>query len=81
VAKRTGTAFAQGSVTIDRIQTAMEIDRRLADLETRARLAGTASGTGFVYPVTLDRVALWAQGLSGRGFVLVPASAIVAKTN
>ncbi|HEX2592273.1 MAG TPA: divergent polysaccharide deacetylase family protein, partial [Rhizomicrobium sp.] len=30
VAKRTGTAFAQGSVTIDRIQTAMEIDRRLA---------------------------------------------------
>jgi polysaccharide deacetylase 2 family uncharacterized protein YibQ len=81
VAKRTGTAFAQGAVTIDRIQTAMEIDRRLSELETRARANGSASGTGFVYPVTMERVALWAQGLNGRGFVLVPASAIVARSN
>ncbi len=81
VAHRTGTAFAQGATTIDRIQTAMEIDRRLSDLETRARATGSASGTGFVYPVTMERVALWAQGLQGRGFVLVPASAIVARSN
>jgi polysaccharide deacetylase 2 family uncharacterized protein YibQ len=81
VAKRAGTAFAQSSVNIDRIQTAMEIDRRLADLETRARASGAAGGTGFVYAVTLQRVSLWAQGLSERGFVLVPASAIVARSN
>jgi polysaccharide deacetylase 2 family uncharacterized protein YibQ len=81
VARRTGTAFAQASVTIDRIQTAMEVDRRLSELETRARATGFAAGTGFIYPVTLERVANWAQGLSGRGFVLVPASAIVAKPN
>ncbi len=81
VAHRAGTAFAQSSVNIDRIQTAMEIDRRLSELETRARATGSAGGTGFVYPVTMQRVALWAQGLSGRGFVLVPASAIVAKSN
>lgn len=81
VAHRTGTAFAQAATTIDRIQTAMEIDRRLSDLETRARTTGSASGTGFVYPVTMERVALWAQGLQGRGFVLVPASAIVARSN
>jgi polysaccharide deacetylase 2 family uncharacterized protein YibQ len=81
VAKRAGTAFAQSAVNIDRIQTAMEIDRRLSDLETRARASGAAGGTGFVYPVTLERVSLWAQGLSGRGFVLVPASAIVARPN
>ena len=81
VARRTGTAFAQGAVTIDRIQTAMEIDRRLSELETRARATGSASGTGFIYPVTMERVALWAQGLNGRGFVLVPASAIVARSN
>jgi polysaccharide deacetylase 2 family uncharacterized protein YibQ len=59
----------------------MEIDRRLSELETRARVSGSAGGTGFVYPVTLERVSLWAQGLSGRGFVLVPASAIVSRTN
>jgi polysaccharide deacetylase 2 family uncharacterized protein YibQ len=59
----------------------MEIDRRLSELETRAHANGSASGTGFVYPVTMERVALWAQGLNGRGFVLVPASAIVARSN
>ena len=68
-------------VNVDRIQTAMEIDRRLSELETRARTTGFAAGTGFIYPVTLQRVSLWAQGLSGRGFVLVPASAIVSKSN
>ncbi|HEY1707390.1 MAG TPA: divergent polysaccharide deacetylase family protein [Rhizomicrobium sp.] len=81
VAHRTGASFAQGTVAIDAVQNPMEIDRRLSQLEEQARSTGSASGTGAVYPVTLDRVALWAQGLSGRGFVLVPASAIVAKSN
>jgi polysaccharide deacetylase 2 family uncharacterized protein YibQ len=55
----------------------MEIDQRLSELEARARLNGSAAGTAFVYPVTIERLSAWAQGLSGRGFVLVPASAIV----
>jgi polysaccharide deacetylase 2 family uncharacterized protein YibQ len=77
VAARSGVAFAQATATIDSIQTAMEIDRRLSDLEGVARAHGSASGAGFLYPVTVERVAQWAQGLPGRGFVLVPASAIV----
>jgi hypothetical protein len=81
VAQRSGTAFAQGTVAIDAVQSPTEIDRRLSQLEEQARSTGSASGTGTVYPVTLERVALWAQGLEGRGFVLVPASAIVAKSN
>ena len=39
--------------------------------------AKLAAGAGFLYPVTVERVANWANGLQGRGFVLVPASAIV----
>lgn len=77
VAGRTGTSFAQATATIDTIQTAMEIDRGLSQLEDAARAHGTASGSGFLYPVTVARVAQWAQGLPARGFVLVPASAIV----
>jgi len=77
VAARTGVSFAQASNTIDSIQTAMEIDRQLSELETKARASGTASGAGFLYPITVERVANWAQGLPSRGFVLVPASAIV----
>jgi len=78
VAGRTGTAIAQATATIDAVQTPEEIDRQLSALETEARAHGFASGTGSLYPVTLQRVSQWAQGLSGRGFVLVPVSSIVA---
>jgi len=77
-AKSAGTAFVQSSTEIDAIQAAMEIDQRLSELETRARLNGWAAGTGYLYPVTVDRVTVWARGLPGRGIALVPASAIVA---
>jgi polysaccharide deacetylase 2 family uncharacterized protein YibQ len=80
VAQRLDAPYVQSSTTIDTIQTAMEIDQRLSELETRSRLNGSASGTGFLYPVTVERVADWAKGLAGRGFVLVPASAIVPHT-
>jgi len=77
VAKRVGAPYVQSAANIDAIQTGMEIDQRLSELEARARLNGSAAGTAFVYPVTIERLSSWAQGLSGRGFVLVPASAIV----
>ena len=77
VARATGTLFAESAVTIDTIQTGMEIDRRLSELEARARASGRAAGSGFIYPVTIERIASWAKGLPGRGFVLVPVSAIV----
>lgn len=78
VAERLGAPFAAATNTIDTIQASMEIDHRLADLETQARLNGKAVGTGFRYPVTMERVTLWAKTLPGRGFVLAPISAIVA---
>jgi polysaccharide deacetylase 2 family uncharacterized protein YibQ len=77
IALHINAPYVQSTLVVDAIQTAMEIDARLSDLETHARAANTASGTGFVYPVTVERVANWAKGLTGRGFVLVPASAIV----
>ncbi|MGD0191596.1 MAG: divergent polysaccharide deacetylase family protein [Rhizomicrobium sp.] len=77
-ARQTGTAYVQSNLEVDTIQTAMEIDARLSDLETRARQNGSAAGTAFVDTITIDRIANWANGLAGRGFVLVPASAIVS---
>lgn len=52
------------------------INRELAALETAARDRGQALGSGFAYPVTLQQVSRWAEGLSGRGFQLAPASAL-----
>ena len=81
IAHTLGAPYVQSVSSIDTIQTGMEIDRRLSDLESRARVTGAASGTGFLYPVTVDRVENWAKGLQGRGFVLVPASAIIGSAN
>ncbi len=78
VAGQTHAPYVASVLKIDTIQSAPQIDQRLSDLETDARKDGAVAGTGFLYPVTLARVAEWAKGLQGRGFALVPASAIVA---
>ena len=77
-ASRLGAPFAKAGTELDTIQTALEIDHRLAQLEDEARAHGSAIGSGFLYPVTLDRIAAWSKGLQARGFVLVPVSAIVS---
>ena len=48
--------------TLDTIQTALEIDRHLSDLEDQARAHGSAVGSAFLYPVSVERIAAWAQG-------------------
>ena len=79
IADQAKAPYLQSTTMIDSIQSGMEVDQRLSELEARARVTGAAAGTGFLYPVTIDRVSVWAKGLEGRGFVLVPASAIVGK--
>ena len=48
-------------------------------LESQASRAGKALGSGFAYPVTLQEAAKWCSGLAGRGYQLVPASAVMAR--
>ena len=59
--------------------TAADIDRALGRLETIARDRGTAVGTAGALPVSIDRIAKWAKAAAGRGVLLVPISAAVAK--
>jgi polysaccharide deacetylase 2 family uncharacterized protein YibQ len=55
-----------------------EIDAKLSDLERLAKENGAALGlVNEPAPVTVSRIAAWAAGLSQRGFVLVPVSALV----
>ena len=79
VAGRSGASFAKATEALDGIQTALEIDKHLSDLEAQARDHGSAIGSGFLYPVTVERIAAWAKTLERRGFVLVPVSAIVSQ--
>jgi polysaccharide deacetylase 2 family uncharacterized protein YibQ len=79
VASQLGMPAAQSGAALDTIQTALEIDHRLSELETQARANGSAVGSAFLYPVSVARIAEWARGLESRGFVLVPVSAIVTQ--
>jgi len=72
--------FASANRAIDRDATRAGVDKRLADLEDIARRNGSAVGIGSPFPVTFERVGLWAQGLEDRGLVLAPVSAVIGKT-
>lgn len=50
------------------------IDARLLELEALSLQNGTAFGSGFAYPATVDTVAAWAEDLAARGYQLAPAS-------
>jgi len=74
-----GVPFAASAFFIDEIAARTAIDQRLEDLERLARQAGRTIAMGFPYPVTLERVAAWAQGVESRGFVLAPVSALATR--
>jgi polysaccharide deacetylase 2 family uncharacterized protein YibQ len=69
---------ASAERVIDDQLTGPAIDRQLLQLEASALQKGQALGSGFAYPVTLDKVARWAQSVEQRGYQLAPASALAA---
>ncbi len=65
-------------IVIDEPGVRPEIEAKLAALERLAHDRGSALGlAGLPRPVTIERLAAWAATLAGRGFALVPVSALV----
>jgi polysaccharide deacetylase 2 family uncharacterized protein YibQ len=55
-----------------------QIDQKLTELERIAKEKGSALGlAGAPMPVTIQRIAVWANGLMDRGLTLAPVSALV----
>ena len=71
-----GAPRASAERVIDDELTQPAIDQELLRLEASALQRGQAMGAGFAYPVTLEKVAQWAQGVEQRGYQLAPASAL-----
>jgi hypothetical protein len=80
IASANNLPFAKADVVIDAVPTPDEIDRALGRLEMTAREHGTAVGVTSAVPVAIDHVAQWAAALAGRGFLLVPITAVANKT-
>lgn len=71
-----GAPRASAERVIDDQLTQAAIEDQLLRLEASALQHGQALGAGFAYPVTLDKVARWAQSVEQRGYQLAPASAL-----
>ncbi len=74
-----GVVRATAERVIDDKLSGPAIEQQLATLESGASQRGQALGSGFAYPVTLERVAKWAGEVEARGYQLAPASALTAK--
>ncbi len=80
-ARRRPGAWARGSAdaVVDEVQTPAAIVAKLNALEAAAKSRGSALGTGFSYPVTVEAAARWTAGLEARGLQLAPASSMARR--
>mgnify|MGYP003115834256 CR=1 FL=1 len=78
-AANTNIEYAIADRILDEDLSPAAIDDRLLALEALAIQNGSALGTGFAYPATVDQVREWAEGLDMRGYQLAPPSAIMAR--
>lgn len=69
--------FARADLTLDANPTRTAILDQLAQLEQTAQTNGQALGVITALPVSIAALAEWSNNLQSRGFVLVPASALM----
>jgi polysaccharide deacetylase 2 family uncharacterized protein YibQ len=74
-----GMARATAERVIDDKLSGPAIDQQLMALEGGALQRGQALGSGFAYPITLEKVASWANEVEQRGYQLAPASALTVR--
>lgn len=72
-------ARASADRIVDEVQTPAAVVAQLNALEAAAKTRGSALGSGFSYPVTVEAASRWADGLSARGVQLAPASAMTQR--
>lgn len=79
VANEVGLVQAANNRFLDNKASRTAIDARLAELERIARATGSSIGIAFPYPVSIERVAAWAETIESRGLVLAPLSNLATR--
>ena len=77
--RRAQPAFAKADIVLDAVPTPTEINHALARLEMVARDRGNAVGLPPRCRQRSKRIAAWAKEVEGKGFVLVPITAMALK--
>ena len=78
IARQIGLKAAAADLTLDSTPNAAGIAAALSQLERIALERGVAVGVASALPITIDRLARWAETLEAKGIVLVPVSATIA---
>jgi len=73
--------YARVDAAVDANPSRTAILAQLQVLEARARQNGSAIGIVSALPVSIEVVTEWARGLEGKGIEIVPASALMGKTD
>ena len=68
--------FTEAARVIDADPTGSAIDEQLLHLEAISLQRGSALGTGFAFPITIDQIRDWAETLPSKGYLLAPASSL-----
>lgn len=76
-AHRAGVPLLERNVFLDNVNEVAAVNARLAEVERIARQHGAAIAIGHPRDATLEALAAWVSGLTQRGFVLVPLTAIL----
>lgn len=77
LARANRVPFARADLMLDANPARAPILERLTELEEQARRQGQAVGLVTALPVSVQTIAEWAKTLEERGFLLVPASALM----
>lgn len=79
VARQIDLPFVSVAMQLDTDLTAAGIDAKLAALEKRAATEGFAAAVGSPFPLTIERITLWAEQLNAKGIILVPVTALISE--
>ncbi len=77
LARRAGVPFVERNIFLDHVNDVATVRGRLAELERLARRTGFAVAIGHPRAATLTARSAWLEEVEGRGFVLVPLTAVV----
>jgi polysaccharide deacetylase 2 family uncharacterized protein YibQ len=76
-AKQVGVPFTRRNVFLDHDDNVAAIKKQLAEVEQLARRSGSAVAIGHPREATLQALIPWLDEIEGRGFQLVPVSALI----
>lgn len=75
LARELGLPWTKGNRAVDPTRTPRAIDEALVALQQQASQNGVVVGLGTAFPVTIERIAKWAENLGQDDIVLIPVSA------